>query len=113
MKDRLKVRNRIWIEGSEGTFLGNGRIQLLDAIHKTGSIKQAAKDLKMSYRKAWSLLESMNRQAREAYIVKSTGGEGGGGTVVTEAGLKAIKQFRELDRKCQEFLDRQLRDLKL
>ena len=112
-KSTYTVKNRIWIEGDEGTFLGNGRIQLLDKIHQTGSIKKAAEELKMSYRKAWSLLDSMNRQAKDAYIVKSTGGDGGGGTVVTEAGLKAIEKFRELDRQCNQFLEEEMRKLDL
>jgi len=91
-----------------GTFLGNGRIELLDIVHRTGSIKKAAKELKMSYRKAWSLLESMNNQAGEAYLIKSSGGSGGGGSQVTAAGLKAIKNFKKLDQKCQLFLDKEL-----
>ena len=73
-----RIKNRIWIDGKEGTFLGNGRIQLLEKLVETGSINDAARDLKMSYRKAWSLLESMNSQAPEPYVLKSTGGTGGG-----------------------------------
>ena len=105
------VKNRIWLEGNEGTFLGNGRIKLLHLIHKTGSIKKAAKELKMSYRKAWSLLDSMNKQAKDAYLIKSSGGSGGGGTEVTEAGLKAIENFKSLDQKCQQFLNEELKKM--
>ena len=107
-KSSYQIRNRIWIDGNQGTFLGNGRIQLLDKIHKHGSIKKAAKELKMSYRKAWSLLDSINDQAGEKYLIKSSGGTGGGGTIVTEAGLKAIKNFKKLDSKCRAFLDKEL-----
>jgi len=108
---KYNVKNRIWLEGDEGTFLGNGRIQLLHLIHQTGSIKKAAKKLKMSYRKAWSLLDSMNKQAKEVYLIKSSGGTGGGGTEVTAAGLKAIENFRKLDQKCQDFLDAELKKM--
>jgi molybdate transport system regulatory protein len=105
------VKNRIWLEGDKGTFLGNGRIKLLHHIHQTGSIKKAAKELKMSYRKAWSLLDSINRQAKEDYLIKSSGGIGGGGTIVTAAGLKAIENFKKLDKKCQDFLNAELRKM--
>ena len=106
-----KIRNRIWIDGSKGTFLGNGRIQLLKKINETGSINDAAKELNMSYRKAWSLLDSMNKEAPEPYVLKSTGGQGGGGTEVTEAGKKAIAGFDALNDKCQHFLEKELKKL--
>lgn len=109
---KLIIKNRIWIDGDDGTFLGNGRIQLLEKIAETGSIKDAARDLKMSYRKAWSLLDSMNRQAIEPFILKSTGGSGGGGTVVTKAGLRAIKNFNLLREKNSKFLEKELNKLK-
>ncbi|HAW52616.1 MAG TPA: molybdenum transporter [Flavobacteriales bacterium] len=108
---KYKVKNRIWLEGDNGTFLGNGRIELLYHIHHTGSIKKAAKKLKMSYRKAWSLLDSMNKQAKEVYLIKSSGGSGGGGTEVTEAGLRAIENFKKLDQKCQHFLNEELKKM--
>ena len=108
MKKQYKVRSRIWIDGKEGTFLGNGRIQLLELIYESGSINDAAKELKMSYRKAWSLLDSMNKEAPEPYILKSKGGSGGGGTNITEAGIKAIKMFKILDKKCQDYLRKEV-----
>ena len=107
-----KIRNRIWIDGSEGTFIGNGRIQLLEKLAETGSINDAAKELKMSYRKAWALLDSMNRQAPEPFIIKSTGGTGGGGTIVTKAGLKAIKSFNLLNERSNRFLEKEMEKLK-
>ena len=110
---QFKIRNRIWIDGNEGTFLGNGRIQLLKKIDETGSINDAAKALKMSYRKAWSLLDSMNKQAPEPYVLKNTGGQGGGGTEVTKAGKKAIESFNKLNDKCQSFLEKELKKLKI
>ncbi|MEQ8323304.1 MAG: LysR family transcriptional regulator [Vicingaceae bacterium] len=107
----FKIRNRIWIEGESGTFLGNGRVSLLEIISKTGSINKAAKELKMSYRKAWSMLESMNSQSAQPLIIKSAGGDGGGGTIVTDEGLKAIAQFKTLDNKCREFLNKELENM--
>ena len=54
---------RIWLEGGEGTFIGFGRAVLLEKIRDHGSISKAAKEMEMSYKHAWKLVESMNRQA--------------------------------------------------
>ncbi|MGD0282071.1 MAG: ModE family transcriptional regulator [Dissulfurispiraceae bacterium] len=101
------LRGHIWIEGSEGTFLGYGRIALLERIREYGSITKAAKSLEMPYRKAWFLIDSMNRQVPEPYVVTSAGGRKGGGTLITPEGEKAIAVFWKIHLKLQKFLKRQ------
>lgn len=103
------VKGHIWVEGGEGTFLGLGRVVLLEKIGETGSITRAAKALSMSYRKAWELVESMNSQARRPLVVASTGGKGGGGAVLTEEGQRAVELFRELDEEFRQFRDQATR----
>lgn len=98
------LKGHIWIEGSEGTFLGYGRIALLERIREYGSITKAAKALEMSYRRAWILIDSMNRQVPNPYVVTSSGGRKGGGTVVTEEGEKAIALFWGIHEDFQKFL---------
>lgn len=97
------VEGHIWVEGAEGTFLGIGRVLLLEKIREYGSITRAAGSLEMSYRKAWELVESMNSQAGVPLVVATTGGKGGGGAVLTEAGERAIKLFSELDAEFRKF----------
>lgn len=97
------VQGHIWVESGEGTFLGLGRIVLLEKIKELGSITGAAKSIKMSYRKAWELVESMNKQARTPLVKALSGGKGGGGAELTEAGEKAIKSFRSLDEAFRRF----------
>jgi len=101
------LRGHIWIEGSEGTFLGYGRIALLERIREYGSITKAAKSLEMPYRKAWFLIDSMNRQVSKPYVVTSAGGRKGGGTWITSEGEKAIAVFWKIHEKFQKFLKRQ------
>ncbi|MDA8082188.1 MAG: LysR family transcriptional regulator [Nitrospiraceae bacterium] len=98
------LRGHIWIEGSEGTFLGYGRVALLERIREYGSITKAAKALEISYRRAWVLIESMNRQVPKPYVVTSTGGRKGGGTTVTDEGERAIALFWKIHEDFQEFL---------
>ena len=98
------LRGRIWIDGPEGTFLGYGRIVLLERIREFGSITQAAKSMDMSYRHAWELVDSMNRQAAVPLVTAATGGKGGGGARLTEDGEKAIDLFWKLHSDFQTFL---------
>ena len=100
------LRGRIWIDGSEGTFLAYGRITLLEKIREYGSITQAAKSMKISYRHAWELVESMNRQAPQPFVERLAGGKGGGGTRLTEAGEKAIAMFWKFYADFQVFIEK-------
>lgn len=108
-----KVNGSIWIEGKDGAFIGLGRIKLLEGIHECGSITKAAKSMKMSYRQAWELVNSMNKQARHPMVITASGGSGGGGTRVTEHGLKAIQEFRKMSEQFEQFREALGRDLSL
>lgn len=108
-----KIKSRIWIEGKNGTFLAEGRISLLKQIIETGSISAAAKAMKMSYKKAWEIIDGMNKEAKKPLVERVAGGKGGGGTVVTDEGIKAIKMFDELNVKCRNYLDKEISKLKL
>jgi molybdate transport system regulatory protein len=112
-KPKPGFRGRIWIDGPEGTFIGHGRVVLLERIMEHGSITRAAKSMKMAYRRAWDLVDSMNRQARKPFVELATGGKGGGGARVTEAGKKAIKLFWRFRDDLQSFLSREEKKLRL
>jgi len=106
-------RGRVWIDGPEGTFIGYGRVVLLERILEHGSITKAAKSMEMSYRRAWDLVDSMNRQARQPFVELATGGKGGGGARVTDAGMQAIKVFWTFHKDLLAFLKREEKKLKL
>ncbi len=98
------LKGRVWVDGPDGTFLGYGRIVLMERIKEHGSITKAAKSMDMSYRHAWELIDSMNSQAPEPFVVTSTGGQGGGGTVVTKPGEQAIRKFWKTQDALRRFL---------
>ncbi len=107
----LRVKSRLWLVGQSGTFLGEGRIDLLEEVGRQGSISGAAQAMNMSYLKAWKLINAMNEMADKPLVHRSTGGKGGGGTKLTREGQEAIAFFKELNTRCQDFLDRELEQM--
>lgn len=83
----------------------------MEAIHQSGSISKAAKSMNMSYRKAWQLVDAMNKEAIKPLVIKVSGGEGGGGSVLTDQGLSAIKVFNKIRKKCEKFLEKELSNI--
>jgi len=88
---------RFRIDFAENNNLGPGKIALLEAVQATGSISDAARALKMSYRRAWLLVSSLNDAFDEPATVAVTGGKGGGGARVTAFGCRLIAAYRALE----------------
>lgn len=108
-----KIKSRIWIESENNVLLGEGRVHLLKAIQETGSLSKAAKSLNISYKKAWQLLDSVNKSAKKPVTINSIGGKGGGGAELTEYGKSLVEAFDEINRNCWDFLDQQLKKFEL
>ena len=106
-KSSFACRGRIWIGNRESTFLAYGRIVLLERIREYGSITKAAKSMDMSYRHAWELIDSMNRQASRPLVEATTGGKGGGGAILTEEGERALNLFWRFYDDFQKFLEKE------
>ncbi len=94
-----ELRFRIRISDGETIAVGPGKVALLEAIDKTGSLTAAAKSLDMSYRRAWVLLDEMNRSLREPAVQSAKGGAAGGGSVLTEAGRRVVALYRTVESK--------------
>ena len=103
-----KIKSRIWIEAENKVLLGEGRVHLLKEIHETGSLSKAAKSLGISYKKAWHLLDAVNKSAKKPVTLNSIGGKGGGGTQLTPYGESLVSAFEDINKNCWEFLDQQL-----
>ena len=100
----FSCRGRIWIDHDGLTFLGYGRVVLLERIREYGSISRAARSMEMSYKHAWDLVDSMNRQAGSPLVASRRGGRGGGGAVLTANGEKAVDAFWFFYEQFREFL---------
>jgi molybdate transport system regulatory protein len=106
----LKVRIRIDFDAAHA--VGPGKIALLERMRDTGSLSQAARELDMSYRRAWQLLDSMNTSFNEPVIVTSVGGKGGGGSEITPLGLALIEAYRALEAETTQRAQQVLRPLR-
>ena len=104
---KYSIKSRIWLEGKNGPYLGEGKILLLKTIAKHGSINKAAKSIGMSYKKAWKLVNAMNKESGQPLVIRTAGGVDGGGTQLTESGMQAIEQFSLLNKKLKKFLERE------
>jgi molybdate transport system regulatory protein len=87
---------RIGIPLGDCYAMGPGKADLLEAIQATGSISAAGRKLGMSYRRAWLLVDEMNRCFRTPVVEARLGGAGGGGATVTELGREALLRYRRL-----------------
>jgi molybdate transport system regulatory protein len=94
--------------GRDGA-VGPGKIALLEHIGSGGSLSQAARELGMSYRRAWQLLESLNSCFREPVALSAKGGRGGGGARLTTFGKVLIRVYREFDAEVQKRAARSFR----
>jgi len=93
------------------TTLGPGKIELIETIRRTGSISAAARDLGMSYRRAWVLVDRINRCFAEPLVATATGGPGGGGAQVTALGQEVLKRYRAMEAKASASVRRELDEL--
>ncbi|AOK15130.1 ModE family transcriptional regulator [Burkholderia cepacia] len=88
--------------------LGPGKVALLEAVREHGSISAAARSLKMSYRRAWLLMDELNRSLKSPATVSEHGGQSGGGSVLTPVGEEIIRLYRSIELQAQKHCAKQI-----
>ncbi|WP_041358314.1 winged helix-turn-helix domain-containing protein [Nitrobacter hamburgensis] len=78
--------------------IGPGKIALLESIQACGSISAAGRAMNMSYKRAWDLVDEINRICRQAAVARQTGGKNGGGAVLTPFGISLVARYRKIER---------------
>jgi molybdate transport system regulatory protein len=101
----LTVKSKVWIEIGGRPFLGEGRRNLLKKIEENGSLSQSAKELGITYKKAWSYLRNMEDRLGATLVEKRVGGKGGGGSRLTDKGKALIEKYDQLLAGTQESID--------
>jgi molybdate transport system regulatory protein len=106
--DGVKARLSVRIDLAEGRKVGPGKVRLLEQIALSGSISGAGRELGMSYKRAWDLVDELNHLFREPVVTTRTGGRDRGGASLTAFGRVLIEQYRTLEAKAQEASAHQL-----
>lgn len=91
--------------------MGPGKAQLLEGVRQTGSISAAGRGMRMSYKRAWQLIDEMNTCFREPVVSTSTGGSGGGGATLTPMGEQVLALYRRMEQRCAEAAREELAQL--
>lgn len=107
----MEIKSKLWIESEGRPVFGRGRRFLLEAIDSYGSINQAAKEINISYRKAWGYIKAMEERLGFRLIERQTGGKNGGGATLTDEARAFLKKYAELEKGMQELVDKRFQTI--
>ncbi len=106
----MNIKPRLRILLGSDIAIGPGKADLLEAIGRTGSISAAAREMEMSYRRAWLLVDTMNQCFRKPLIEAVKGGSGGGGAQITALGLDVLARYRAMELKAAASVSAEMRE---
>lgn len=107
----MEIKSKIWIEVEGRPVFGRGRRFMLEAIDKYGSINRAAKEINISYRKAWGYIKAMEERLGFKLIDRQTGGRNGGGATLTKDAREFLKKYEALEEGIKELVDDRFRTI--
>lgn len=96
-KKQFQVRSKVWVQDAEGNVVfGLGRLRILEAIERHGSLRAAALELNMGYRAIWARIRATEERLGAPILEKKQGGRSGGGSCLTPIGEQLVRDFRTL-----------------
>lgn len=107
----MQIRSKLWVESDGEPVFGRGRVMLLNAIDTHGSINQAAKEINISYRKAWGYIKAMEQRLGIPLVITQAGGKNGGGAVLTDEARTFILKYDKLDAYLRDMVDKRFGDI--
>ena len=107
----MKIKSKVWIEINGEPVFGRGRRFLLEAIDRYGSINRAAKEINISYRKAWSYIKAMEDRLGIKLVNRRVGGKNGGGAELTEEAREFLRRYGELEDQIRKYANRKFRSI--
>lgn len=109
---KLLVHCKVWVEDETGELVfGAGRLRILEAVDRSGSILGAAKELGMSYSAVWGKIHATEQRLGRAVLKKKIGGPKGGGSALTPFAKQLLERFRALEDRTQEAAERIFEDV--
>lgn len=103
MENNLKIKGNIWIETDTGLQINAVKALLLEQIDVLGSISEAAKVLNIPYRRAWGMIQEMNRNSSFEIVAKEAGGKAGGHSILTEGGRDILQLFKDVNDSLKQY----------
>ena len=107
----MEIKSKLWIEMNGEPIFGRGRKLLLEAIDHHGSINQAAKEVNVSYRKAWSYIKAMEERLDIKLVERQAGGRNGGGAFLTQGAKDLLKKYELLEEGMRELADERFQEI--
>jgi len=98
------IRTNLRLTFPGGAPLSHGKAELMELIRETGSIRQAAVRMDMSYRRGWLLIDELNRMFRQSVVETKHGGKSGGGAALTDFGEELLRRFRAMEKQTMKAL---------
>lgn len=107
----MEIKSKLWIEIDGEPVFGRGRCFLLHAIDKYGSINQAAREINISYRKAWSYIKAMEDRLGIKLVERQSGGKNGGGAALTDDARAFLKKYELMEEGIREIVDTRFQEI--
>jgi molybdate transport system regulatory protein len=104
---RIYPKVKVWFESEDGYLIGEGRVALLRAVEKLGSLNKAAAEMNMSYRAAWGSIKIMEKRLGIALLEPERGGEGGGGSKLSPEAVQLVRTFESFSDKVHDVAGRE------
>lgn len=101
----VQVRTKLWFEVAESHVLGSGLADLLESVHRCGTLRAAAEQVRMSYRHAWDMIAKAEKHLGKKLVLRHPGGRGGGGSALSQDGHRLLSVFRRLGDEVAKFAD--------
>jgi len=101
----LRIRSKMWVVEDNEVVFGDGRRRLLEILERTGSLNQAAKELKMSYRAAWGKVKATEKRLGIKIVETHAGGRAGGGSTLTPEGKELLRKYKDFKQRANEAAD--------
>lgn len=104
-KPALTLRGKLWVEAGGRAVLTEHAADLLEQIDACGSLSEAARRLRFAYRRAWLMVDALNKTWPTPLVRTATGGKSGGGAKLTEQGREVLRTYRDLQLQLEHLLD--------
>jgi len=100
----LKLRYKLWIEKDGEKVFGDGPLDILHRVERSGSLRQAAAEINMSYSQAWNLMKDLEKRLGFNLLKRKVGGEKGGGSEITEEARELMMKFKMFHKRADQSL---------